>query len=194
MSLAEIWRRVSGFLSDTRGTAGLEFVTTSPLILGVLVFTAEYGQALRARMVLDSAVQDAARFLARSPVDNASTVPDAPEISFYPATLTEAQQMIRERVGQRPIAFNVSTQTVDSTQFRTPYYRISLDVTMSIDLPLLSIFNIFREPESGNTVNTNTPNPLWLTMKSDQLVRWVGGAAPGEADCILADRYQGLCP
>ncbi len=191
--LADMGRSFHRFLLDDSGTAGLEFVTTSPLILGVLVFTAEYGQALRTRMVLDSAVQDAARFLARSPVDNATIDPNNPEISFYPATLTQAEQLIEERVG-RQIAFTAVPATMESTGFRTPYYRIAVTATMSVDLPLLSLFNIFREDSADGGGSTGTPNPLRFAMTSEQLVRWSESASPGEADCTLADRYQGLCP
>lgn len=198
--LQNIARRLRGFLADEDGTAGLEFVATSPLILGVLVFTAEYGQALRTRMVLDSAVQDAARFLARSPVDNATTVPGTPLISFYPATLTEAEQIIEERIGQ-PVGFSATAVTIDPTGFRTPFYRISVTATTAVDLPLLSLFNIFREdPSDGDIIlsdgesSVTGPVPLRFSLRSEQLVRWVGGAQPGEASCLLADRYQGLCP
>jgi hypothetical protein len=175
-------------------------VATSPLILGVLVFTAEYGQALRTRMVLDSAVQDAARFLARSPVDNATTVPGTPLISFYPSTLTQAEQLIEERMG-RPVGFSATPVTLDPTGFRTPYYRISVSATTAVDLPLLSLFNIFREDPTDGDIKLSAgeggitaPNPLRFSLTSEQLVRWVGSAEPGEADCRLAERYQGLCP
>lgn len=199
--LAQMGRRVTRFLSDDRGTAGLEFVTTSPLIFGVLVFTAEYGQALRARMTLDSAVQDTARYLARAPLDNTSTVPGQIEADFYPATLTEAQGILQNRMNGMPYGFSASIATVDENQFRTPFYRITVEVRTAVDLPLLSIFNLFREdPNDGNLIMTpgehgvTGPTDLRLFMQSDQLLRWVGGSQPGAADCTLADQYQGLCP
>ena len=199
--LAEFGRKFSRFLSDDRGTAGLEFVTTSPLIFGVLVFTAEYGQALRARMILDTATQDVARYLARAPLDNASVVPGTVDPAFYQVTLDEARGLLINRMNDLPIGFSATINTLDQNQFRTPYYRINVQVTTAVDLPLLSVLNIFREDpndddliQEGGDASLNDPLPLRLFMTTQQLVRWTGGSVPGMADCTLANQYAGLCP
>ena len=198
--VAVICRRVSDFLTDEDGTAGLEFVTTSPLLFGVMIFTAEYGQALRARLVLDSAVQDAARYLARAPIDNLGAPGLPTSVAFYPETLVDAEALIEDRVGGN-VNFKATISTSDVSNFRIPYYVIDVQAISAIDMPLLSFFNIFREDPTDNDLKQgpgengiNGPVPLQLKLRSVQLVRWVGGAPPGSADCLLADRYQGLCP
>lgn len=201
--LSKIQGGVQRFLSDDSGTAGLEFVCASPLLLGVLVFTAEYGQAMRARLMLDSAVQDAARFLARAPADRG--IDDAngnPTIKFYNSFLMTADQTFFARMNDGDSStggLNIQVRTVDATNFREPYYVIDVTGTVTIDMPLLSLINIFssQSPDGRrvtNPVYIDSPNPLQLTMTSTRSVRWTNGSPPGEASCRLADRYKGLCP
>ena len=199
--LSEIWKNFRALLSDEDGTAGLEFVTTSPLLLGVLVFTAEYGQALRARLVLDRAVQDAARYLARAPADKGPVDGSGnPTIVFYNQILNTAEALIEQRVNGG-VSFVATTTTVDSVNFREPYYVIEVQASTTVDLPLLSLINLFSPPPDRpdavgvrGQVYLDAPAPLQLTMTSTRQARWTNSAPPGEASCILADRYQGLCP
>lgn len=203
------------FIADERGNAGLEFVTSIPLLLGVLVFTAEYGEALRERMVLDNATHDVARFLARSPIDNAAAPaqpgqpdPDVVPV-FYPQTLVEAQNMFDNRVGfgegqarftgGENVVFNAALITSDRANFRNDYFVIQMRATTYVDLPLLSLINRFSEdPNDGNDFvegeSFSGPRPLRLFLTSETQVRWLGGAEPGSADCSLQERYQGTCP
>lgn len=187
-------RQAREFIRDDRGNAGLEFATTCPLLLGVLVFTAEYGEALQARMALDLAVQDVARYLARAPVDNATTAPNNPQISLYPEFVASAQDLLNRRVD--PVhSFSASVVTVDTANFREPYYVISITAGTTVEVPLLSIINVFSGQVDGDTgASLYTPNPLTLVFQSAEIVRWTGGSVPGDADCLLADRYKGLCP
>lgn len=200
--LSEICSSFRRFLSDDRGTAGLEFVTASPLLFGVLVFTAEYGQALRARLMLEGAVQDAARYLARAPADKgANDANGIPQLSIYPQIRATARQIVFDRVGDTDTtsgSIAVSVNTVDGVNFRNPYYVINVTATVSVDLPLLSMINIFsaRNPDGRGKIDTSidSPNALRLTMTATRSARWTNGAPLGEASCLLADRYQGLCP
>ncbi|MEM0987799.1 MAG: TadE/TadG family type IV pilus assembly protein [Pseudomonadota bacterium] len=196
----DLQRRFQAFLRDDRGNAGLEFVTTLPLLMGVMVFTAEYGQALRARMALDSAVQDIARYLARAPMDNTTVANGTPTIDFYPGIEAAAQALLQDRIDPL-LAFEAETFTVDAAEFRDPYYVIEVKAWTYVEMPLLSIINIFSESPSDNDRILSDgesgyaePNPLTLVMESVHVVRWGGGAVPGSADCLLADRYRGLCP
>lgn len=201
----ELQKTARDFAHDDAGTAGLEFVTTVPLLLGVLVFTAEYGEALRSRMALDSAVQDIARYLARAPVDRVVVSQGLPpEIQHYPGVLTEAQALLGQRI-EPVLFFRVQTTTVDSGTdeggtFRDPYYVIEVVATTWEELPLMSVINIFsgssisEQARSGAQEGPVGDLPLGITMTSSHTVRWVGGALPGDADCQLADRYRGICP
>ena len=199
--LSKIWKNFRTFLSDEDGTAGLEFVASSPLLLGVLVFTAEYGQAMRARLVLDRAVQDAARYLALAPADKGAVDASGnPTIAFYNDILNTAENLIEQRVNGG-VAFTVTTETVDSVNFREPYYVIRVQASSAIDMPLLSLINLFSPPPDKpdavgvrGQVYLDSPAPLQLMLTSSRQVRWTNPSPPGEASCLLADRYQGLCP
>lgn len=207
---------VRRFVADDRGNAGLEFVTSIPLLLGVLIFTAEYGEALRERMILDNATHDVARFLARAPIDNTAPAPSAanpaPAVqpAFYAVTLTEAQRMFNDRVGFTDTAdprfvggdavvFTATITLNDQVNFRSDYHVIEVRAATYVDMPLLSFINRFSESQSDDNnfvedESLGSPNPLRLFMLSETTTRWLGGADPGSADCALADRYQGICP
>ena len=176
--LSKIWKNFRTFLSDEDGTAGLEFVASSPLLLGVLVFTAEYGQAMRARLVLDRAVQDAARYLALAPADKGAVDASGnPTIAFYNDILNTAENLIEQRVNGG-VAFTVTTETVDSVNFREPYYVIRVQASSAIDMPLLSLINLFSPPpdepgEMGAVVCTScSPSTVRspLTMPSARVL------------------------
>lgn len=201
--LSKIRSDLRRFLTEDDGTAGLEFVCASPLLLGVLVFTAEYGQAMRARLVLDSAVQDAARYLSRAPVNRgADDANGNPTIVFYTKFVNEANAAFFRRMNDGDTTtggLNIQVRTVDATNFREPYYVIDVAGTVTINMPLLSLINIFsRSSKDGRLVEeeiyVDAPNPLSLSMTATRSVRWSNGSVPGEASCILADRYRGLCP
>ncbi len=187
--MSKLRERARDFAIDRSGTAGLEFVTTVPLLLGVLVFTSEYGEALRSRMALDSAVQDIGRYLARAPVDLVQGQP--PTIAFYEAVENEAQALLAQRV-DRLLSFEVATYTVDTSTFRDPYYVVEIRASSWEPLPLLAVINIFSDSDPADEDGGDVP--LGLVMDARHLVRWVGGAPPGDADCELVDRYQGNCP
>lgn len=191
MDLSACWRR---FLSDDRGVAAIEFLTTSPLLFGALVFTAEYGQAMRVRSALDGAVQDATRYLSRVAVDDAQDGLGNPSISFYQQHLDEAKALIVARTG-RPVinasaeapAFEVEVSTVDVANFRTDYYVITVKATISMDLPLLNVINMGRD---SNNPRVETS----FNMTAADIARWVGEAPPGLAACNILDRALQTCP
>lgn len=198
--LINLLRKIRRFSADDRGNAGLEFVTSIPLLLGVLVFTAEYGEALRSRMVLDNALHDVARYLARAPVDDISTTEGVREPVFYQPIEDRAEAFMEARV-LNDVTFNTSIISLDQGSFRSDYYIIVLRASTTAELPLLSFINAFSEdPDddddiiSDNETSARTPNPLTLTLTAETQVRWLGGAEPGSADCRYADRIRGLCP
>jgi Flp pilus assembly protein TadG len=170
------------FLSNERGAAGLEFLFTSPLLFGILVFTAEYGQALRYRIALDGAVQDTARFLARAPAEAIENGAGDTIIEIYPAFRAEADAMLDDRLG-RDVAMLVETATLDTESFRTPFYMVEVTASVDLDLPMLAFVNL------GLTEDI----PESLTLTASQQARWGGGNVPGHEGCPRLARIQQAC-
>jgi hypothetical protein len=180
--LAAIRDAFGRFLADDRGAAGLEFLFTSPLLFGVLVFTAEYGQALRYRIALDGAVQDTARFLARAPADAAEDASGNPTIAIYPAFVAEANEMLDARLG-RHVAMQVEVTTVDIETFRTPFHIVEVTGSVPVELPMLAFINLGL-PEDV---------PESLTLIASQQARWGAANPPGLVSCDLLQRMSETC-
>ena len=180
--LAALRDDLGRFLADERGAAGLEFLFTSPLLFGVLVFTAEYGQALRYRIALDGAVQDTARFLARAPAEAATDGAGNPTIAIYPDFVAEADAMLDARLG-RDVAMRVGVRTLDTESFRTPFHLVEVSGSVEIDLPMLAFINI--------GLADDIPESLRLT--ASQQARWGGGNVPGHEACARLERISEAC-
>jgi len=95
-------RTLTGWARDERGGTAVELIVSLPLLVGMMLITANYGLLLNSREALDSATRDAARILARAPAwcvadgsaDNPIGVKPAPHAHF----LDEARQMIADRM------------------------------------------------------------------------------------------------
>ena len=180
--LAAIRGQFTRFLVDERGAAGVEFLFTSPLLFGVLVFTAEYGQALRYRIALDGAVQDTARFLARAPADAVEDGSGDQTIDIYQDFIDEADAMLDARLG-RDIHMQVDVATLDTDSFRTPFHLVEVTASVEVDLPLLAFVNF------GLTDDI----PESLTLTASQQARWGAGNMPGHVVCARLDRIREAC-
>jgi len=185
------------FASDETGAAAVEFLLASPLLFGVMVFTAEYGQALRVRSALDGAVQDSARFLSRVAADDATDGFGNPSIAFYQDQIDDARAIIESRTGRAVVtgdkgepSFDVQISTVDVDNFRTAYHVIRVTATVPVEMPLLSVLNI------GLNIGTdgNTQAETAITMTTAEVARWVGEAPAGLPACNIVDRANGNCP
>jgi TadE-like protein len=179
--LADLRKCLGRFLADERGAAGLEFLFTSPLLFGVLVFTAEYGQALRYRIALDGAVQDTARFLARAPAD-AVTNATGDTIAIYPAFVAEADAMLDARLG-RDVDMQVAVSTLDTESFRTDFHLVEVSASVEVGLPMLAFVNIGLADDI----------PESLTLHASQQARWGGGNEPGNEACPRLERIRETC-
>lgn len=122
--LQDIRRRFSDFLADERGAAGVEFLATLPLLIGALVFTSEYGKALRYRMVLSTATADVARFLAQTPIRESATVTG--QFELYDHFINEADAMMSAR-------FGTTVYLKDASQVIAPTITILPDNSGSSD-------------------------------------------------------------
>lgn len=180
--LAAIRSGIGRFLDDDQGAAGLEFLFTSPLLFGVLVFTAEYGQALRYRIALDGAVQDTARFLARAPATDNVDASGSSTIEIYPAFEAEADAMLDARVGH-DVTMQLAVTTVDSDTFRTPFHIIEVTGSVAIALPMLAFINL----------GLSDKIPESLTLTASQRARWGAGNVPGTVNCPRLDRMLDQC-
>ncbi len=185
------------FASDETGAAAVEFLLASPLLFGVMVFTAEYGQALRVRAALDGAVQDSARFLSRVAADDATDGFGNPSIAFYQDQLDDARAIIEARTGRAVVTgstgqpdFNVEVETVDVGNFRTPYHVIRVTASVPVEMPMLSVLNI------GLNIGTEEQDRVQtaIVMTSADIARWVGEAPAGLPACNLLSRANGTCP
>lgn len=111
------------FWTDTTGSSTVEFVIALPILLAILAFAVQYGNALKIRNNLDMASRDAARYLARAPLNAAGTDVDV----FFKNT---AQQLVASRVAntKSSIASFVSASDASSA---------TVNVTIDVPFPLL---------------------------------------------------------
>lgn len=165
------------FLRDERGTASMEFVVTLPLLLGPLLITAEYGNALTVREQLDSALADATQLLAAAPAlpgwdDTENDGIDAPPV-LQQIFVDRAEDLIAERLAlQDPervlfkgetvnretsllfearISENLTSDPLDPNSLATrPFYVVKVRAVVQLDLGLLAFFNGFFRNDAGD--------------------------------------------
>lgn len=126
-------RQAHRFLNDRRASVSVDFVVSIPILLAVLVFTTEYGRVLQMRTVLDNAVSDATRYLARAPLNDEGT-------GYSPQIVEFAQSLITNRVNSNQI--NVGTPVISDLTARTSsteYRTVSLSAAVGVVTPALSV-------------------------------------------------------
>jgi Flp pilus assembly protein TadG len=124
--LAEKTRR---FLSDRAGSVTVEFVIALPILLAILAFSVQYGNALKVRNNLDVASRDAARYLARAPLNAGAT-----DVDVY--FKTKARQIVSARVEKTKSTISSFTPVSDATS-------ASVAVTIDVPFPLLRWIGLF---------------------------------------------------
>ena len=117
------------FLSDKTGSVTVEFVIALPILLAILAFAVQYGNALKVRNNLDVASRDAARYLARAPLNSSST-----DVDVY--FKTKARQIVSARVEKTKSTITTFTPTSNAT-------TASVDVTIDVPFPLLRWLGLF---------------------------------------------------
>lgn len=149
-----------GYLSSEEGTASLEFVVILPLLLGVLVLAAEFGEALTKREALDSAVSDALFLIASAPVEDSSAVAGCPfTVPDYYINLARDIIATRTNVPQELVSFevclrdNVAPSAVTAQYPEYEFFPIEIAASVIVDLPLLSIIDAFDGPGGGLSSN-----------------------------------------
>jgi Flp pilus assembly protein TadG len=121
------------FLSDARASVSVDFVVSIPILLAVLVFTTEYGRVLQMRTVLDNAVADATRYLARAPLNDE-------EDGFSTSVIAVAEGLITSRVNTDLVAISAPEIEDQTVQTSSADFRIvSLSAAVGVSTPALSI-------------------------------------------------------
>lgn len=133
--------KVRNFISDTEGSSTVEFVIALPILLGMLAFAVQYGNALKVRNNLDVASRDAARFLARAPLD-----PSGNDVDNY--FKQRARQIVAARVENTKSMISNFVPTSDAT-------KVTVSVTIDVPFPLLEWIGIF-DTASPNLSMTST--------------------------------------
>jgi len=143
-SVAKLKDRLAVFARDDKASVSVDFVVAIPILLAVLVFTTEYGRVLQMRTVLDNAVSDATRYLARAPKTG-----DA----FPPEVVAVAEQIIRQRVNVNHIAIRqpIFDPVTASTAVR--YETVSLTVSIGIETPAISVIALASYGDSNPTIS-----------------------------------------
>lgn len=132
-AVRSILRGVRAFLTDQRASVSVDFVVSIPILLAVLVFTSEYGRVLQMRTVLDNAVSDATRYLARAPLNEAGD-------GYSAEIITVAERLITSRVNSNQI--NIGTPVILDLTARTSsrdYRAVSLSAAVGVETPALSV-------------------------------------------------------
>ncbi|GMG83761.1 hypothetical protein LNKW23_29750 [Paralimibaculum aggregatum] len=174
---------LGSFLAAEEGAASLEFVVTLPLLLGPLVITAEYGQALAQRERLDMSLADAAQMLSQAPAMPGLTAEDAP--LPYSHFVDKARDMVRANLGPDATlaSFAVSISgDLSQGMLSRPFYRVRLRAEVALDLRLLSFVNAF-------TAERDVPRMLTLTAHDE--IRYAPAVPPiDNIDCGWDDLYE----
>lgn len=109
--------KIRSFIRDEDAAVTVEFVIALPLLLAMMVFSVQYGNAIRVRNSLDSATRDAARYLARTPLDSSG--------ALNPYFIGRANQIVADRLGEKANNIFLSSQVSDA----------SANVTIRADVP-----------------------------------------------------------
>lgn len=122
-------RLVKNWLKDDRGSSTVEFVIALPILLAMLAFSVQYGNALKVRNNLDIASRDAARYLARAPLDSTGNAVD----SVFTA---KAQNIVATRIASTKSSIASFTSSSDAT-------TATVEVTIDVPFPLLRWIGLF---------------------------------------------------
>lgn len=124
--------RLHRFWNDNSASSTVEFVIALPILLAMLAFAVQYGNALKVRNNLDLASRDAARYLARTPMqDNGGSM------SVDQVFLDRARSIVENRLGS-------TTSTITSFQSTSDDTQATVDVTIDVPFPLLTWIGLFE--------------------------------------------------
>ncbi len=140
-----------GFIKDDRASVSVDFVVAIPILLAVLVFTSEYGRVLQMRSVLDNAVSDATRYLARAPRDDDTGV-------YPPEVIAVAEQIITQRINVEHIAIGAPVSGEVGTSANPDYKTVSLSVSIGVETPAISVISLIAYGEKEPKISGTDPS------------------------------------
>lgn len=195
--LTKLRNHYRDFVADTRGAAGVEFLVTLPLLIGAMVFTAEYGNALRTKMVLNTATADAAHFLSRTPLQENPANPG--QLLFYQDFVTEANQMLEARLGGTVVfdaeVIVISNESLNYSLRSDPIF-VRVETAVNLGVPLLGFINMTLNWASNfDSVNPEDEPELLdttIAMAARVAAPWLGASEIGAADIDNLSRGLGL--
>lgn len=117
------------FSQDISGSSTVEFVIALPILLAMLAFAVQYGNALKIRNNLDVASRDAARYLARSSLNSSGVDVDQ-------VFKDNARQIVSERIEKTKSTITTFVPTSNAT-------TVTIDVTIDVPFPLLQWIGLF---------------------------------------------------
>lgn len=184
---ARLWK-------DEQGQAGLEFVVTLPLLVGVATIAAEYGEGLQKRALLDSAVREATRLLSRAPGEISYGISEiGARVRIHAPFVFAARSLVAERMNMpaEDIDFGIEIVVVDEGEnFRGGYYVITVDASIDISMPLLGLFDI---DETTDRVDADGV----LNIRSSESARYLaddlGSNRPGDRGCAALSASAEPC-
>lgn len=133
-----IFRR---FLEDNRGSSTVEFVIALPILLAILAFAVQYGNALKVRNNLDIASRDAARYLARAPLNAGGTDVDT-------IFKNRAKTIVEDRIDTTKSTLASFAATSDSN-------AVTVNVTINVPFPLLTWIGLFDSADPSLTMSAS---------------------------------------
>ena len=129
------------WIKDDRGSSTVEFVIALPILLAMLAFAVQYGNALKVRNNLDIASRDAARYLARAPLDSSGNSVD----SYF---TSQAQQLVSSRMGS-------TKSTIASFASSSNATAATVDVTINVPFPLLRWIGLFDSADANLSMSSS---------------------------------------
>lgn len=129
------------FLTDNRGSSTVEFVIALPILLAILAFAVQYGNALKVRNNLDLASRDAARYLARAPLNPGGTDVD----TFFKLA---ARKIVSDRIDTTKSTISNFVSTSDVTS-------VTVNVTIDVPFPLLSWIGLFDTADANMSMSAS---------------------------------------
>ena len=130
-------RMTRRFAADEKGSSTVEFVIALPILLAMLAFAVQYGNALKVRNNLDLASRDAARYLARVPLQETGGSTTVDQVF-----LDKARSIVADRLGS-------TTSTITSFVSTTNDTQSTVNVTIEVPFPLLTWIGLFESAEAS---------------------------------------------
>ena len=127
---SRIGAKALNFVRDKTGSVTVEFVIALPILFAILAFCVQYGNALKVRNNLDVASRDAARYLARAPLNSAAT-----DVDVY--FKNKARKIVDDRVEKTKSTITSFSPVSDATS-------ASVSVTIDVPFPLLRWIGLFQ--------------------------------------------------